>query len=309
MAEKADKSKKHGSPSNFQGQQGVFLESWMEAYCEVLHKKTTAKMWDRLFPQYWANFSWHSRTKELVGPIFMNTDEDWVVFAMPKEILTPEEETRKKEVVKGTQGHVATEPKVDVQIMVLNAGKTKGENGQTFPAWDAGVYTSTFQGFSCFVWAAPKAKLLQLFPPPPVPTPDGNIILPDASAAQTLQDAATTTSTVADPPPANDDMEIDSPEHNPFEGLTVNPHLSEYEFVHANNIAQNTEMITSLGLNKTFKEALGLPLKKAGTRKSGQKLGGRGGGGRKAKQARGEGERSLSKEEDDKEDDEEDEEE
>jgi hypothetical protein len=103
MAEKADKPKKRGTPSNFQGQRGAFLESWMEAYCEASRKKTTAKMWDRLFPQYWANFSWHSRTEELVGPIFVNTDEDWVAFAMPKEILTPEEETRKKEVIKGTQ--------------------------------------------------------------------------------------------------------------------------------------------------------------------------------------------------------------
>jgi hypothetical protein len=168
-------------------------------------------------------------------------------------------------------------------------------------------------------------------PPPPVPTPDGDIIL-DASAAQTLEGAATTTSTAADPPPANDDMEIDGPERDPFEGLAVNPalrrkiiaesktpadlehavwrlkRLSEYEFVRANNVTRNTEMIASLGLNKTFEEALGLPSKKAGTRKSGQKSGGRGGGGRKAKRARGEGGRLSSEEEDDEEDEEEEEE-
>jgi hypothetical protein len=85
--------------------------------------------------------------------------------------------------------------------------------------------------------------------------------------------------------------------------------LSEYEFVRANNIAQNTEMIASLRLNKMFEEALGLPSKKAGTRKSGQKSGGRGGGGRKAKRARGEGGRLSSEEEDDEEDEEEEEEE
>jgi hypothetical protein len=38
----------------------------------------------------------------------------------------------------------------------------KGENGKTFPAWDTGVYTSTLQGFSRFVWAARKSDLIIL---------------------------------------------------------------------------------------------------------------------------------------------------
>jgi hypothetical protein len=104
MVDKADKQKKRGTPSGFQGRRGEFLESWMEAYSEASRKKTTAKMWERLFPQYWANFPWRSPlTEELVGPIFVDTDENWVVSAMPNETLTSEEETRKKEVMKGTQ--------------------------------------------------------------------------------------------------------------------------------------------------------------------------------------------------------------
>lgn len=104
MADKVDKPKKRGTQSSFQGQRGEFLENWIGAYVEASRKKTTAKMWDRLFPQYWVNFPWRSPlTQELVGPIFLNTDENWVAHAMPNETLTSDEEAKKMQVVKDTQ--------------------------------------------------------------------------------------------------------------------------------------------------------------------------------------------------------------
>ncbi|KAJ7837368.1 hypothetical protein B0H14DRAFT_2589225 [Mycena olivaceomarginata] len=198
------------------------------------------------------------------------------------------------------------------------------------------------QGFSHFVWAAYESKsdIAAAVPPPPVPTPNGDIISPDASVAQTSGGAAPTTSTAstaADPHPANDnmdnnDMDINSPEHDPLEGLVVNlvlrckmiaesqtladleytigqfSHLSECKLVCANNITHNKETLANLGLNKTFEEAMGLPAKKARGRKLGQKLGGKGGGGGKAKNVRGEGERTLSDEDEEEEEEKEEEE-
>ncbi|KAJ7810808.1 hypothetical protein B0H14DRAFT_3756640 [Mycena olivaceomarginata] len=512
MADKVDKPKKRGTQSSFQGQRGEFLENWIGAYVEASRKKTTAKMWDRLFPQYWANFPWRSPlTQELVGPIFLNTDENWVAHAMPNETLTSDEEAKKMQVVKDTQkkikswfnhrrtsvglaanpwvpflkqlrqpglappkrvpdfqfymahddfkdkvaavynkkhagtpkkqqlavkcqiardllatepkevrerlvqemqeaheeeleahasaleglpsldegdralarerfsaivtllllalseytgykltllaGRVVTEPEIDVQVVGLNAGTLKGENGKMFPAWDASVYKSTLQGFSRFIWAAHQSESdvpSSAVSPPPAPNPDDDIILPDARE-QTSPSVAPTTlmmSTAADSRAANDDMDndhsaanslpadddmaddpmdIDRPARDPFEGLIVNPalrrktiaesknsedlklaiwrlgRLSESELVRANNIAHNKELLTNLGLNKTFEEAMGLPTTRA-TRKSGQKSGGKGGRGRKAKRARVEGERTSSDEEEE-EDEEEDEEE
>lgn len=140
-------------------------------------------------------------------------------------------------------------------------------------------------------------------------------------------------STTADPQLENDDMDVDgvdvdSPEHDLSEGLEVNSvlcrkmiaesqtpadlehtiwrlsRLSEYELVRANNVARNKEMLANLRLNKMFEEAMGLPVKKAGARKSDQKSGGKGGGGRKAKCMRGEGEGTSSEEEEEEEEDE-----
>jgi flagellar biosynthesis GTPase FlhF len=80
--------------------------------------------------------------------------------------------------------------------------------------------------------------------------------------------------------------------------------LSESELVRANNIAHNKELLANLGLNKTFEEAMGLPTTRA-ARKSGQKSGGKGGRGKKAKRARVEGERTSSDEEEEEDEEEE----
>lgn len=119
---------------------------------------------------------------------------------------------------------------------------------------------------------------------------------------------------------ADNPMDIDRPARDPFEGLIVNPalrrktiaesknsedlklaiwrlgRLSESELVHANNIAHNKELLTNLGLNKAFEEAMSLPTTRA-ARKSDHKSGGKGGRGRKAKRTRVEGERTSSDEE------------
>jgi hypothetical protein len=92
--------KKRGNPGSFHGQRAIFLESWIEKYTECSRKKTTAALWHRMFPQYWANFNWRSPlTEDFVGPIAVDTSDDWVAPELEKEVLTPEEETQKSTTV------------------------------------------------------------------------------------------------------------------------------------------------------------------------------------------------------------------
>jgi hypothetical protein len=96
--------KKWGSASKFQGRRGEFLELWVPAYCEASRKKLTVKLWDRVFPQYWANFPWRSPLEEDVsGPLFVDTSENWESPVVEPENLTPEETQQKVTVVDATQ--------------------------------------------------------------------------------------------------------------------------------------------------------------------------------------------------------------
>jgi hypothetical protein len=100
----AKPAKKRGNPGNFHGQRAVFLESWIDKYTECSRKKTTSALWDRVFPQYWANFNWHSPlTQDIAGPITVDTSDNWVAPELDKEMLTPEEEAQKAATVAGTQ--------------------------------------------------------------------------------------------------------------------------------------------------------------------------------------------------------------
>jgi hypothetical protein len=97
--------KKRGSPSDFQGRRAEFLEQWSEDYIEASQHKKLSKFWPRIFPQYWINFPWQlTRTEELVGPLFLDKDPEWVApVAATKEALSEVDDTRKSEVVVTTQ--------------------------------------------------------------------------------------------------------------------------------------------------------------------------------------------------------------
>jgi hypothetical protein len=57
-----------------------------------------------MFPQYWANVNWCSPlTENFVGPIAVDTSDDWVAPELEKEILTSEEEAQKSATVTLTQ--------------------------------------------------------------------------------------------------------------------------------------------------------------------------------------------------------------
>ncbi|KAK7050381.1 hypothetical protein R3P38DRAFT_3173727 [Favolaschia claudopus] len=107
MATTTAPAKKRGSPGDFVGKRGQFLDAWLGEYKEASKKKTTGNLWLRLFPQYWANFYWRlALTEEPEGQLIIDTSPGWV--APEEEKLSKADEASrtatKEEIQKKIKG-------------------------------------------------------------------------------------------------------------------------------------------------------------------------------------------------------------